>query len=619
MAKIEKHEYVEFDYSTPTSRVQTALALFDIAKNEKAKVVTEWEENKRFYEGHHKLGAQTKDELGDLDDYEKFVYEYLVLTDPFIQVESQIDPNQPEPSFYGRDAKMDEAKAKQREYTTKFILQNNNYQSISTSIQRAVRLYGNAFVKTFWDAAMPDGKGGNGDIRKVFVSADDIFPDPSATNLNDCEWVDYVTYPHYRKVMRVYGDDLKRLGMSVWDIVSGDESETRAVTDTQQERKDMKVRVLEHWYRDDEGDIACSVIIGDKEIKHIPKYWENTRGQNSRYPFVHFYSLKSEAELWGKAEITVIKPLVIAGDRILQNAIRGNDLMANDAWIIEEGSLAKGHEITGEPGELIVYSKGYNAPRRAGGLGDMSRAWGAIKEIQQQIERTLRNYDTNQGKEPERTTTVGGLAQFRADAQTQSQIKNYDIQQAYKNDFILTDWTAVEFYTEDKMIFIGVPDGKKTEPMPLENLDAEKGDIYFTYNSKNMLASASGELDEEPRFYYPSVDCTVVASNAIERSKSFSVSVLQSLIATPITPENYKIVIKVIEELGIQGGQEIIDDIKNRYGKPIMLPQGLQAFIQQLPREQQDLLRADPMAALSIYAQELEQQMQTAFNTTQMV
>ena len=115
------------------------------------------------------------------------------------------------------------------------------------------------------------------------------------------------------------------------------------------------------------------------------------------------------------------------------------------------------------------------------------------------------------------------------------------------------------------------------------------------------------------------MDCTVVASNAIERSKSFNVSVLQSLIATPITPENYKIVIKIIEELGIQGGQEIIDDIKSRYGKPIILPQGLQAFIQQLPREQQDLLRADPMAALSIYAQELERQMQTAFNTTQMV
>ena len=42
MAKIEKHEYVEFDYSTPTSRGQTALALFDIAKNEKARYVAEW-------------------------------------------------------------------------------------------------------------------------------------------------------------------------------------------------------------------------------------------------------------------------------------------------------------------------------------------------------------------------------------------------------------------------------------------------------------------------------------------------------------------------------------------------------------------------------------------------
>ena len=224
---------------------------------------------------------------------------------------------------------MDEAKAKQREYTTKFILQNNNYQSISTSIQRCAVIR-NAFVKTFGTPRCPTAKAATA-IFGRFSSAQMISsPDPSATSLNDCEWVDYVTYPHYRKVMRVYGDDLKRLGMSVWDIVSGDESETRAVTDTQQERKDMKVRVLEHWYRDDEGDIACSVIIGDKEIKHIPKYWENTRGQNSMYPFVHFYSLKSEAEFGGKAEIAVIKPLVIAGDRILQNAIRGNDLMAND-------------------------------------------------------------------------------------------------------------------------------------------------------------------------------------------------------------------------------------------------------------------------------------------------
>lgn len=607
----------KYDYSDD-NRVDTVLALQSEAKAQRISQELKWRTDDAYYDGIHR---QIKDFEQILKEDEKLkrLTESVCVTDPYIQVESQINPNPMEPCFYGRDFMLDEQRAKQREYTVKYICQNNDLESKSTSIERSMLKYADSLVKVFWDDTMPDGAGGYGDIRVEAVKIDDFFPDHNALCLEDCEYIQYVYYAHKNKVARMFRADLKRLKINIDELTSPLSSETEVITDTQRAVSDDRLQVLEHWYRDEEGDINCVILIDEIEIRHIKKYWQKTGLQNKLYPFVHFYKLRDERRFWNKSEIETIIPLVNAADTILNTALDNMKTTANDVILVQEGSVEDSDSITNEPGAVIEYKQGFQAPQRLGGLNSLKDFIPNINFIQSQIERTLRNFDANQGKAAARTTTATEIMQNSADTQEQSKKKEYDRKQSYKRLFILIDWSALEFYDTNKLIYIGVPGAKKQQELsPMGNIDQTKGDIYFMYNSAAMQVKKTKQrmvhddetgkdiMQDFEDSYFPMVDCNVVASNAIEKSKSFNVSVLQNLLGMPITADNYKIVIKLIEEIEIEGGSGIIDDIKKKYEVPIPFPQGLEGFIAALPPEQQTQLKANPTLALGVYANALE-------------
>ena len=95
--------------------------------------------------------------------------------------------------------------------------------------------------------------------------------------------------------------------------------------------------------------------------------------------------------------------------------------------VAEEDALSDESEINNMPGGITYMKSGrVNAIKRLGGLRPFSQSIEDIQFIQSQIERTVRNYDTNQGRETSKVTTASGLAQIRADQQQQSNMKNYD-------------------------------------------------------------------------------------------------------------------------------------------------------------------------------------------------
>ena len=51
-----------------------------------------------------------------------------------------------------------------------------------------------------------------------------------------------------------------------------------------------------------------------------------------------------------------------------------------------------------------------NSWRRLGGLNNMPNFLPIVQAIQNEIQRTTRNFDSNQGKETQRVTTASGLA-----------------------------------------------------------------------------------------------------------------------------------------------------------------------------------------------------------------
>lgn len=107
-----------YDYSTPESRVDTAEWLLSEAMSQRAVQEWEWERYNDYYNFIHGV----TDEVREYARENGIQWDAAVVPDPWIMIESQIDPKVPEPEFRGRDNDMDSKLAKEREFAVKYII-----------------------------------------------------------------------------------------------------------------------------------------------------------------------------------------------------------------------------------------------------------------------------------------------------------------------------------------------------------------------------------------------------------------------------------------------------------------------------------------------------------------
>ena len=338
-----------FDYTTKENRENTITSLFIYAANERANIENAW---KLFYSYYRRIKEKIKTINNKIG--KEGLEDYIHLTDPFIHIESQINTAVPEPRFKGRDNKQDSTKAKQRQYVVKSILYSNDIDGKNAQNERAMRIFGDSFFKVYYDQDKGFNEQITGDISIDLFACDDIFPDPNANCINDCEYIDYVYYMHKRKVERKWGDKLKKAGIDLSQIGGDSRGETQEVSNANAPSAIMPfdVQIIEHWYRDDNGDICCSMLINDKEFHHIDKYWINTSSQNKNFPFVQFYRLKDTSGFWNISELEAILQLCDAADKLLNAGIQNMELTGNDVIVAEEGAISENTELTNEPGAV---------------------------------------------------------------------------------------------------------------------------------------------------------------------------------------------------------------------------------------------------------------------------
>ena len=566
---------VGYDYSTREMREETADALFRRAKNARTAVEIEWERCNDYYNGIHDA---TK-EMVEYCRANDVPWIPANMPDPYILVETQINPNVPEPEFRGRDDDLDSAKAKQREFAVRYIIENNRLSDMNTRNERRLLKLGDAFWKAYWDRDMRCGVN-EGDIRIRDIPTEAIFPDPAIRDggLQDGQYVDYVYTMHKVKFCQVFRRELEELGLTADDILTEDYVSRTGVFDltTAINELDDTVQVLEHWFRqpcdtEEDGErvpagaVACSILAGGRELRYIPNYWKRTCKQNSLFPFVHYWRIQDENRFWNKSELMPILELVDAADRKLAMSILNDTFLANDIILVEDSALADGEEFTNEPGAVIHLKQNrMGGVQRLGGLQSIANGAMGVEFFKSQIERASRNYDINQGKETTKVTTATGLAMMRQDAQSQADIKGADRDAGFERLYELLDWLALEFFDDDRMLFIGADEMKDRAPQAMPfNADS------FTAVMPKVLDAAGNVVREEWQ-YFPRVDVTITAGDSIAHGKAQTLQALQTLTQSQITAENWKLFAAQLELIDLPGKQEIINEWQQKFAVPAM-------------------------------------------------
>lgn len=552
-----------YDYSSAAAREDTVAFLLDYSARAKENTLAYWRKMKRYYDGSHNAEA---DSLA-FSAENALPFEAALSTDGYIQVESQIESALPDFEFSPRGDE-DAGKAKQRESIVRYICDTADLEMKNAVNERRLGIKGSAVWKVCWnaDAEAPGGKSGEVEIQNP--KPEEIFPDPTATSVDECEYIGYVYRMHKMKARRLFEADAARMGADIDELISradgdgirfGFDAEADADSSVYDTASDT-VRITEWWYRQpcggeetikvtdkdgkqstvayrwEPGDIALSVFIGEKEVRRIPKYWNTTACK--MFPFVVYSRLPKDGSLWGKSELEAIIPIIEAADRELAFAQLNAAFSSNDIILAEENALADGCTLDNSPGAVWTLRPGMMGKvQRLGNFGGSESALIANASAwREMIQNTTGNYDSYQGSEPTRVTTATGIALLNERAKSRTTLKKVGKKEGFKRLYSLIDRTALEYYDDGRTIAI---------------------------NGESVVYRFGDYVSDST--YIPTLDIRIHVGDGLENSKAFTVSAITDLIKTPITQDNYETVMAFIELIGLPMRKEICDAIKKRF------------------------------------------------------
>lgn len=532
-----------YDLSSPTSREDTVYALTQNSSVAKNRVSQYWKKMKRYYDGLHDINYMTDSFLADMN----IPWTPAQSNDGYVHIESQISPELPDFEFSPFGNYSGEA-VKVRESLVRRVLDINKVQDMNIRAERRLGIYGSAVWKVSW-----------GDIESDYGKAEDvliniphpeqIYTDPMAETVDDCEYIAYIYPMHTQKARRIFAEDIGKRNGDFGQFLTNDRTGVVFEGDFDDENT---VTITEFWFRQPEdahgnsgvlykaGDIALSVLINGKEARYIPKYWKNT--DCNMFPFVISKKIPNEGSIWGKSELEMLIPLIDASDRELTFAQLNSAFCSNDIVLCEENAFSDGKVPDNSPGAVWKLRPGMMGKvQRLGNMGaTQSAQFNSYNMYQSMIEQTTGNFDVNQGKEPTNVTTASGIALLNERAKNRIARKSLGRSEGFRRLYALIDKTCTEFYESGRVI------GCKNQVLKysFKEISENNGDISFV----------------------PAVDVRIHIGDGIANSKAFTVSAMSGLMNMDINADNYKLVKAYVELIGLPMRNEICEYLEEKYG-----------------------------------------------------
>ena len=540
--KIGEHLFVDFE-----EREQRIAELFREAASARAAAEEYWQKMRAYYSGTHETARKTGAFLASLN----LPWKPAQIPDGYMHTESQIVAKMPDFEFAPRSRDDGEA-AKERESITRYIMENNSMERKNAVNERRLGVMGSAV----WKLSAYLDERGMPEIAIDNPSPADIYPDPSAASVDDCEFIGHAYRMSKMRARRVFADDFARMGTTLDQLIEEakrDERKRKSLDLDLFDEKCPTVDVLEWWFRQENdgvyvnadgsttaysrGDIALSILIGGKEVRYVPKFYTNTLC--ARFPFVVYGRIPRDDSFWGKSELEEIIPLIDAADRQLAFAQLNTAFFANDVLVYEENAFAPDSLPDNRPGAVWKLRPGMiEKVKRLGGVAEGGSAhYDIVERYRTIIKEALGNYDYMQGDYSAKVSTATGLALLSDMASARMSAKNVCKKAGFAELYRLIDIFALEFYTKEKAELV------------LGGTAKTSAEYFADYG------------------YIPTVDVRIHIGEGIENSRSFTASALEELAKMNVSAENYPLVRAYINALDIPEKAALTAELDEKFAK----------------------------------------------------
>jgi hypothetical protein len=151
---------------------------------------------------------------------------------------------------------------------------------------------------------------------------------------------------------------------------------------------------------------------------------------------------------------------------------------------------------------------------------------------------------------PVNVTTLGGLVELKEQGNKRQDLKKIDRRLGYEALYELIDWTALEFFDDDRLIYLGATN------------EDEQPEPPFTFNSNDHITT-KGNIK-----YFPRIDAMVQTGDSIQHSKSLTLQATQQLMQMQLTPQNYKIAESILDIMNLPNKKDIKDSWETQFNAP---------------------------------------------------
>lgn len=362
--------------------IAKVMGMFQLSHDSREAVVQEWREAEALYHGHHWENVNMPEFRNKLT---------IDLIGSSIDTMIPILNSQPpklDVMAVGNDP-VDYAMSETLQAVMDEFWQLRDMQNLISELLLDYLVYGTGLLKVTYNQYddLPDC-----DVVDPFT----FFVNPSATKLENAEWVIYASPMPLYEVRRMYPDegqfvrsdnDLaeyrahKTQGQTSSDhpiAIENSAGQTNLYKAKSQAYADQEESVLfiECYIRDnsknhmasaedgapeDEDNkkdiegvrkvcIAGNVLLFDGESKY--PFFTQSNHISHPFPFIHMKNMGSAHQFWGRPEPKRLKHLNLAMDRIASQVMDNVHLMANPMWVVDQTADVQ-DQIHNKPGQII--------------------------------------------------------------------------------------------------------------------------------------------------------------------------------------------------------------------------------------------------------------------------
>lgn len=285
-----------------------------------------------------------------------------------------------------------------------------------------------------------------GDVAVEVRSPFEIFPDPLAKNLHECEWLfeETVKSPDY--VFKKYGVNAEADSGPSLGVV-----ESRIWSQFDQQKTGVRVR--EFWCRPNrEYPNGCrSVIIGDKIVAHEDNPFD-------AMPYVMFRNIEIPGRFWPDSVVKQLRgpqtELNKIKSQILENAAR----IGNPAIMT---SRQAGVEYSGQPGERIFYDSTVQdaMPRYLQPAEVPAYVREQITRVEESIREISGQHEITSGNVPAGVTAASAINLLLEQDDTRLGPAIYDMEGAIARAGRKITKLVAQFYSTERTIAIAGDEG----------------------------------------------------------------------------------------------------------------------------------------------------------------